>query len=429
MDGRLILFPGPRELSRNPATALAAANTTTVLLNLVQGFLFARILGPADYGVWLGLLLLFQYGQYTYLGASTSVFRQIPLQRGRQDRARAERLTAAAHGLVLLTNLGWIAIGAALAFTVYRDVWFGALALVGLTVLEIWLHLGQVELKASERFHAAAAVVGTRGVVNLGLLPLVVWMGLDGAYLRWLLLALLLMTITWRYDPVPLRFRFDREAFGDLIRDGGPILVVGVVFAFQIHLDRTLLLLLADDVALGHYGVAAILMTVMMAVPNAVGQTAYPAMVEEFGRTGKTDGLWGATLRRTARVGIVAIVLAGIGFVVLPTFVRIVLPAFEPGIAAARAILPGTAFVAASVPASYFLQTIGRQGLHVRVNLGALVVQAALGVFAWQRVGTIEALALAMSGAFAVYLVALLLAARRARHAPRVDAPPGGAAG
>lgn len=423
MDGRLTLIPSFRDLSRNPATAMAGANVTFVLLNLVQGLLLARILGPEKYGIWLGLVLLFQYGQYTYLGATTSVFRQIPLQRGRQDAARAEQLTSAAHGLVLLTNFGWALIGAVLAFTVYRDVWFGALALVALTVMEIWINLGETELKASERFHTASAIVITRGVLLVALLPLVAWIGLEGAYLRWFLIALVLLAIIAMRNPVPRRFRFDREAFGDLIHDGGPILLVGVIFAFQIHLDRTLLLLLSDEASLGQYGVAAILMSVMMAIPKAVGQTAYPAMVEEFGRTGRTDGLWGATLRRTARVGAVAVVAAGAGVIALPYFVEWVLPAFVPGIDAARAILPGTAFVAASVPASIFLQTIGRQGLHARTNLVALVVQALLGVAALRMDTGIVGLATAMSIAFGCYFGLLLWTASRARHRPRPEAP------
>ena len=424
MDGRLIPV---RAYLRDPAAVMAAANFSTVFLNLVQGVLFARILGPADYGVWLGLLLLFQYGQYTYLGATTSVFRQIPLQRGRRDPERERVVTAAAHGLILTTNLGWLVVGSVLAFTVYHDTWTGALALVGLTVLEIWLQLGQVELKGSQRFHAASAVIAVRGIANLALLPLVVWLGLNGAYLRWFVLALLLLTLTWWRNPIPLRWRFDRAAFADLIRDGGPILLVGVVFAFQIHLDRTLLVWMGDDVMLGHYGVAAILMTVMMAVPAAVGQTSYPRMLEAFGRTGRTDGLWAATLRRTGRVGSVAVVAAVAGYVALPMVVSIALPAFTDGIEAARRVLPGTVFVASSVPLSYFLQTIGRQGLHVSVNVGALLVQAVLGVAALQRGLGIEGLAVAMSIGFGVYFVALLLTARVARHSPRRAAPALGA--
>lgn len=423
MDGRLTLIPSFKDLARNPASAMAAANLFAVPLNLAQGILLARILEPGDYGVWIGLLLLFHYGQYSYLGATTSVFRQIPLQRGRQDAARADRLTAAAHGLVLVTNLGWAVVGAALAFSVYRDVWVGGLALVGLTILEIWINLGQVELKASGRFHAASAVVVTRAVVNLALLPLVAWLGLEGAYVRWLVLAVVLLALTWRHDPVPLRFRFDREAFGDLIRDGGPILLVGVVFAFQVNLGLTLLQLMADDVTRGHYGVAAILMTIMMAIPSAVGQTSYPAMVEEFGRTGATDGLWGATLRRTARIGLVSVLAVALGALVLPVAVRSVLPAYVPGIGAALAILPGTAFVAASVPASYLMQTIGRQRLHALVSLVGLGVQAVLGVAALRQGHGITGMALGMSIGFALYFVLLLSTARIARHRPRREAP------
>ena len=390
-----------------PAARFAAGNYVAVLLNLIQGILFARILGPERYGVWISLLLLFQYGQHTHLGAINSVLRQIPLRRGSGDEGGARALAGAARGLLLLSNIGWLSVGAVLAATLYREVWAGAVVIVAVTAVEIWSQLAQAEMKTAHRFGAVAALIAGRATLNLALLPLVIVAGLGGAYLRWALVALAVLFMAWRLDPVHAAWRFSRSTMAFLVRDGGPILLVGVLFALQTSLDRTLIFLLLDDAAMARYGVAAILMTVMLVIPGAVGQTSYPRMLESFGRDGDARILWPSVRRRVVLVAVVTAGIAALGGWLLPPLVAWILPAYTPGIGAAQRLLVGSVFLAASVPSSYLLQTIRRQGVHALVSAGAVVLQILLGILAIRTGRGVEGVAAATSTSFGVYALAL----------------------
>lgn len=402
-----------RAMLAAPATSFAAGNGTSILLNLVQGILFMRILGPERYGVWLGLLLLFNYGQHTHLGAVNATLRQLPLLRGEGKPDRAAELAGAARALVMLTSVGWGVCGAVLAWVFYRDLVLGALTLVLVTGAEVWLNLGQAELKTVHRFGTIAWLLPARMVLNLVLLPIVLVGGLEGAYLRWIVVIAVMLAVTWRLDPVRAPLRWELRDMRALIADGGPILVVGVLFALQTSLDRTFIFFGLEPGAMERYGVAGILMTMMMVVPGAVGQTSYPRMLEYFGRTGDAFGLWPAVVKRMLGVFAVSAGAALVGAWLAPWFVQLALPRFTTGVLAAQLLLPGGVMLAMSTPASYFLQTIRRQRTHMVVSACAVLVQIVLGLVAVRSFGTVEAVAVSTSVALTLYAIALVLTARR----------------
>ncbi len=402
---------------RSPAAVFASGSYVSILLNLLQGVLFMRILGPERYGIWLSLLLLFRYGQHTHFGTVQSIQRQLPLLRGQGDEAAVKDYAAAGHGMLVIASMGWGVLGSLLIMFFYREVWLGGAALVLVTGMEMWWQQGVAELKTQHRFGILASMISSRAALNFALLPLVLWWGLDGAYARWILLLVVILIWTWKVNPVRAGFVFDRAVFAKIFRDGGPILVVGVVFTFQVSLDQTLIFLGLGEAALGRYGVAALLMTIMLVIPSAVGQTAYPRMLEQFGRDADAAALFPGVRRRTILVTATSAVIAVIGFVAMPAVVGWIMPAYLPGVTAARWLLPGGVFLAASVPSSDFLQTVQKQYLHLRLSIVAFAGQLAAGLIVLQRGGDIDAIAAVTTASFALY--ALLLVSAATRHARR----------
>jgi O-antigen/teichoic acid export membrane protein len=400
---------------RSPAAIFASGSYAAIVLNLLQGVLFMRILGPEQYGVWLSLLLLFRYGQNMHLGAHQSVLRQLPLLKGKGDAGAVETYAANGRGMIGLASVGWMVIGTLLIPIFYPEVKFGAAVLVFVTAMEMWWAQGIAEFKTQHRFGAVASMVSARAAVNFALLPLVLWLDLDGAYLRWILLMVLMLAWTWGRNPLGRAMRFDWPTFGKIIRDGGPILAVGIVFTLQVGLDQTLIFLGIGDQALGRYGVAALLMTIMLVIPSAVGQTAYPRMLEQYGRDGDVAALHPAVLRRTWIVTGASTVIAALGVVVLPLVVRWIMPAYLPGVTAAQWLLPGGVFLAASVPSSDFFMAVEKRFLHLKISLVAVTLQLVAGLVVLRTGGDIEGIAATTTGSFAIY--ALMLVVGATRHA------------
>jgi O-antigen/teichoic acid export membrane protein len=405
------------QILRSPAAVFASGSYLAIVLNLLQGVLFMRILGPERYGIWLSLLLLFRYGQHAHLGTIHSVQRQLPLLRGQGRDDAARDYAANGHGMLVLATMGWAGLGSVLLVIFYPDVKLGAAVLVLVTAMEMWWQQGLAELKARHRFGIVASLISGRAALNFALLPLVVWAALEGAYLRWILLMSAILVWTWARNPVRGGFRFERDQFARILRDGGPILAVGVVFSFQVSLDQTLIFLGLGEEALGRYGVAALLMTIMLVIPSAVGQTAYPRMLEQFGRDGDVAALHPGVRRRTVIVTLGSAVIAAFGVLAMPWVVDWIMPAYLPGVRAAQLLLPGGVFLAASVPSSDFLQTVRQQTLHLRLSLVALAIQLVAGLVVLRAGGGIEEIAATTTASLAVY--ALLIVTVAARHARR----------
>jgi O-antigen/teichoic acid export membrane protein len=392
-------------------------------LNLVQGVWLMRLLEPEEYGLWIAIFLIFVYGQHFHLGLQNSILRQLPLLRGRGEERRARELVGAAHAGLLSFSVAWLGVGSAAALLFYRPHLDFALVAVFVTVLEAWSALAMAELKTAHRFLRVGLLSILRSALNLVLLVLVARYGLKGAYLRWVVLLVVMTSVWWIANPVRARWRWSVGDLRFLLHDGGPILLVGVLFSLQVSMDKTLIKAYLDAEAMGRYGAAAILMTLMMVIPSSVGQTAYPHMLESFGRGVSARIIFGDAWRRCAVVAGLSAVVALAGGLVMPAALRWVLPRYLVGVHAAQWLLPGTVFLSASVPASYFLQTVRRQRLHAAVSAVGVLCQIVLGSVVLQRGGDIEELAMTTSLSLLIYLCILLGAARWASfHSPAPDA-------
>jgi O-antigen/teichoic acid export membrane protein len=184
--------------------------------------------------------------------------------------------------------------------------------------------------------------------------------------------------------------------------------VVGILLSFQFTINKALIAWGFDEATVGReYGLAAVVLTVLMVVPGAVGVTSYPSMLQLYGATGKASALRRRILKQSFRVGLFSAAVAAAGWMLLPAVVRVILPAYEPGVETARWILPGVAFFSASIPSTYFLQTIRHQRQHLVVSSLGLAVQVALVVLMIREGGGVVEVAKVTSLAYALYALTL----------------------
>jgi O-antigen/teichoic acid export membrane protein len=227
--------------------------------------------------------------------------------------------------------------------------------------------------------------------------------GLPGAFVKLVIMQVfaLLLVVVWS----PLR---PRPVFAgsrsEIFRDGFPLLAVALVFSFQFTINKALIAAGFGKAVVGsEYGLAAVGLTIMMVVPGALGTTSYPSMLKVFGAYGKAHLLRARVLRHTLFVAVLTALAAALGWFLLPPVVNTLLPAYLPGVSAARWILPGVIFFSASVPSTYFLQTIRHQDRHLVVSLCALALQIALVEWVIHRGGSVVQVCQVTSLSYAIY--------------------------
>ena len=101
-------------------------------------------------------------------------------------------------------------------------------------------------------------------------------------------------------------------------------------------LDRTLILKFLGSDSLGLYTPAIQLSTAILILPNSINQILYPRMCRKYGETNSPRSLWKLTFVPQALLSIGLIPCFALGWWLVGPFVKLVLPAFEEGIPAAR---------------------------------------------------------------------------------------------
>jgi O-antigen/teichoic acid export membrane protein len=122
------------------AAAYATANIISQVAAIVRGFVVARVLGPASFGIWNGLSIFMAYSGYTNLGLFVGMTREYCYFVGKNDRpkARVVRDTAFTFGTAsaLLVSLVIVMAAILVRQRYARPVIVGAMMMATIMLLD-----------------------------------------------------------------------------------------------------------------------------------------------------------------------------------------------------------------------------------------------------------------------------------------------------
>ncbi|MBK7046307.1 MAG: hypothetical protein IPH48_07275 [bacterium] len=392
------------------AVGFSVASYATTGITLLQGLVLSRILGPDLLGFWMSLMLVVTYGQHLHLGIVNAVNRQIPLLQGQGRLAEVQDYANTAASALLRFSCAWMLIGSVIAVFIFRSHPGGAILVCGLAVAEVWYQMYVTLMKTHGRFGVVGFLNVARAAGMLALLPIVHAWTIPGLYLRAAIIAILSVAAAAVLSPVRLAPRGTGRRVFEIVSEGFPLLLVGMVFSVQISIDRLLVASMMGPTSLGEYSLATMLLSIMIVIPGVIGITSYPEMLRRIGSSGGPRQIRPLVQRQTRGILIASVLISSMAVVVSGPVVRIMLPEYVAGIEPAKWLLPGMAALAASMPASYFLQAVRRQGTHLAVSISSLVMHAALIAVLVINGRNLVAVAVATSVAYAAYGIVLYLA-------------------
>ncbi len=120
------------------SVTFSAASYVSMGVNLIQGLLLSRILGPEVLGLWLSLMLVVNYGQRYHLGTVNFINRRIPLLLGRNEAGRVEEHTVNSVSLLTWLSLLWLLLSLVVTSVIFPAQRSGAIVVCLVTVNEVW---------------------------------------------------------------------------------------------------------------------------------------------------------------------------------------------------------------------------------------------------------------------------------------------------
>jgi len=386
-------------------------------LALLRGLLVASLLGPAGFGLWRVIKLILTYAAHLPFGIVQAMRLELPRAIGAGRAGEAARIAQTAVGATQMIGLAVIAICAlaVLGGTVWVPRFPAWLTLfVGLLIAAQLLQEAiNAKLQAEEHVtRLGAHLMAFSALALIGMVLGATWAGLAGA-LAGLLAAYVapLIWLAWR-GAFPAFALPDRATLRLLVHRGAPIWVAWLPVQVLGDIDQWLIALVLGTQALGHYGIAVFFGSLLIFLPYLLRGVYQPFLMRQLGATHDPKALRPYAVKSVWLMGYAAPLAIAAAFFAVDPVVRLALPAYAPGLAAAKVYFLGSFWnmtasmtfmvcLALGRKREWFINTLLAIAAHVVVT--ALVLRAG-----WGLVGAAASMGLIFAG-YALAQVRLML--------------------
>ena len=406
---------------------LVGANVVQRAFGVLRGFIVARLLAPADYGVLASILVASFYLQTLELGVGWGTSREIPLLRGRQKIAEVDRLEREVFWwelfigvLVGVGLLGWM-LWARPGPASHRRAW---LALPFYVAAELIRNMLQCFLQAREEFARLRRSMVWQALLDLTLAVVLtsLW-GLPGATAGLVLSsASLIVYLMWdtRHTQLWVPARMEWPLFRVLVAAGLPLMLQNMLWMNMTNVDKLVILSRLNTESLAYYSMAQTIAASVLLVAAAVSRVNGPMMVRRFGETADAAALYGMSYRTVIILAYGLPVLVATMWLLGPAIFSIVLPKYTASLPLLD--LTGLTFygMAITLGVSSLYVALGRQALNGLLLLIGMVVTAGLSLFfiaiGWGVIGVAVASAVSACAYVTAFLaIGLRMVGRRGR--------------
>lgn len=379
-------------------------------LQALTGFLVARLLLPAEYGMWSLFAVVLFYCAQLHLGSINLMHKEVPSLLATKDSKAAAQVTNFAFSFSL-TNCALAGCGIGTLGLIWRPPGVSVVQIMLLALLVVSQELftfANYWLRAYQRFSVLSRCLSLYACCTLALVASFAWrQHLTGVLLGYVLSS----------GCVALYFIFEQKIKVEYVLpdvswkslgSASLLLLWTMMFVFLTTMDRLFIGWRMGMFALGLFGVSLLLSSVVYNTADAVLQVLFPAASSLAARSPSSGEVTGLLLSGARTLSYILAAVLGLGFLLLPTVVPLFLPRYSAGIAAARIVCLGLGPLALGQLISVNLVVLGK--VTQCLMLQGSVLMAKLLLLLSLRHPQLTSVALISSLANALYLLAVLAA-------------------
>jgi len=320
----------------------AGGNAIASIIGMASGLLTARLVEPADLGLFNGFKLILAYLPFVQMGIINGLSRELPYHAARNELVAAQGLAATA-----MTWMLWAASVSGIVVLILGGRagvlgnWKHALGWLTMVECVFFLFMSrylEATFQATSNFERLAKVRVTMAFSHFLLLILVWKYHFWGLCLRVVLVEQIAFWMLWNLRPFKVRLQFDRKNLGLLMRTGFPIFLCGQTYGWWEALNKTLILKDLGKEQFGFYAVSLLVLQFGSILPVALAQITYPKMCEMYAAVPRI----GVLIRYTLGPSFLLFLAMLCGWLVvrylhvIPKFLSLVLPKYINGTEAAE---------------------------------------------------------------------------------------------
>jgi O-antigen/teichoic acid export membrane protein len=378
-------------------------------------FFTAKILQPADFGIWITILLIASYAPILSFGTVETLLKQYPYHIGRGEVGKAKEIEKSVMGSIILSSALLFLIGT-ISYCVLRIKSTELMALMILVMfvtssISFFSAFFYHRFAAHQNFKMVSLLETLRAFLSSVLVVVCAWFyGLKGAVIGFLFNEIIISSSSAVLSNKicgKISWNFNLRLIGQLIRIGLPITIIWWIFMIQSSADRLISISLLGKTATGFYGLGVTIVSIITLLPSAVSRVLYPKVSEGVGRqmAGKDMAL--LVVDPAFVLSLATPFLLGVILILLPSIYHYIFPQYLPGFASAQILLLGSFFLCLIRTGINYLISIDKQFLLIRYVLISLIFNI-LGNITLVKLGfNIEGIALStgIAGAILATLV------------------------
>jgi len=311
----------------------ASGNTLAMGLGVVGSFVQARYIGPEDMGVFRTFGIAAGYLTFLQMGVFDGLQREIPLQMGRGDQAKAERAAAACLAWILFVSIacGVIFLGLAARAAMHREwmQFWGWLAYTPAMIATFYGGYLGTTFRTGQQFIRLSKTSVIQAIVGSLALPLMPLMGYFGACLRTAITSLAGLLLLHRWRPMRVRPRIDWPGFREVIRIGVPLSGAGYIYtSLWVSMEGSFVLAWYGVKALGLYSVAVFVRTVVTQLAQNMNQVMQVKIYEQYGRSNSVSECVRLVRKPTTIAFLASLPLVAVAWLAIPWAIGFFIPKY-----------------------------------------------------------------------------------------------------
>jgi O-antigen/teichoic acid export membrane protein len=362
----------------------------------VSGVLLAilrpKLLGPNFYGLWTLFKVIPRYSRFMGLGAREALRFFLPYHRERGDTKRAQAIT---DSVFMATGFIHGVVGVALLLLCLfagfsKEAKFGLVCMALFLPLEFFVRHVITILRAEARFSTIARYNYIESVAVFVLtIPLLYWFRIYGVFLSFLLTRLVIAGLMFREGGLRARARFQARTFAEMVRKGFPIMMSDFCIELITTSDRLIISLLLGQTALGYYGIAVMVLAILIQLPGTAREIMEPEVMQNMDGRATETFVDEYLLKPLVNTAYLMPFLIGPVCLALPVGIPLLLPRYLEGIVPTQIAALGVFFLALAFVPRPIIVANGWQSavakflplvLLVNVGVSVALVRAGYGI-------------------------------------------------
>jgi O-antigen/teichoic acid export membrane protein len=359
-------------------------NTVAMLLGVVGSLVQARYVSPEDMGVFRTFGIFAGYLTFLHLGVFDGLQREIPLQLGRGNHAKAEQAASACLAWIAFISLACAALflGLALRAAYYREwmQFWGWLAYAPTIVATFYGGYLGTTFRSGQQFISLSKSSVIQALAGTLVLPLLPVMGYYGACLRTAVTTVTSLFFLHRWRPLKVRPRLEWRSFREVVRIGLPLSGIGYIYtSLWVSLEGTFVLEWFGIKMLGLYSMAVFVRTVVAQLAQNMNQVMNVRIYEQYGRSGRIEDCLRLIFKPMTFAFAASLPLILVGWLVIPWAVGQLIPKYVGAISLMRVTLLTMPIAFLGLPVTILWAT-GRRIDCLASVIGGFVVFAVLSL-------------------------------------------------